>query len=431
MSDRTSYKKPELMAPAGDILSLRAAIDAGADAVYFGIASMNMRANAKNFEINEMSTISELCHQNNVKAYLALNTIIFDNEAESIEKLIIEASAAKIDAIICWDFSIIELAIKHGVNVFISTQMSVANAYSLAFLYKHFGIKRFVLARECSLADITSIKAGLKKLLLPDSASHIEIEVFAHGAMCVSVSGRCFMSQFVFNSSANRGECRQPCRREFEIRDTRDGKEFLIGQNYIMSPKDLCSLPFLEQILDTGIESLKIEGRGRSPEYVSIVTACYREFIDFYYSHRNDCDFIARLKELKKCLMEKLNSVFNRGFSSGFFFGRNIEEWSGGNGSQASHRKVHIGVVTNFFKKVMVAEVKVEASEFIKGDELMFQGTTTGVVSLRVESIEEDFKSVDRAKKNSLVGVRLSGVVRENDQVYIMLPVNELEDIRQ
>ena len=428
--EKTGLKRPELMAPAGDMISLRAALDSGADAVYFGIISMNMRANAKNFAVEDLPDVANLCHEYKAKAYLALNTIIFDHEVELAETLVKKAKEAGIDGIICWDFSVVELALKYKMKVLLSTQMSVANAHSMAFLFKNFGICRFVLARECTLEEIGSIKANLKKLLGEES-SKIEIEVFAHGAMCVSVSGRCFMSQFAFNESANRGECRQPCRREYLIKDIREGKEFLIGQDYVMSPKDLCSLPFLEKLLDVGADSLKIEGRGRSAEYVSVVTKAYKDFIDFYMDNRNRDDYYQRLEPLRKDLLEKVNSVFHRGFSDGFFFGRQISEWSGGNGSKASHRKTHVGVVTNFFKKVSVAEIKVEGRDFKVGDELMFQGVTTGVKSLKILSIEENEKPVDIARKGSVVGVKLSDIVRENDQVFMIVPVEEVKHLKQ
>ncbi len=425
-----NLKRPELMAPAGDMISLRAALDSGANAVYFGIVSMNMRANAKNFAVEDLPVVANLCHEYKAKAYLALNTIIFDHEVELAENLVNKAKEAGIDGIICWDFSVVELALKYKMKVLLSTQMSVANAHSIAFLYKNFGIRRFVLARECTLEEIASIRTNLKKLLGEES-SKIEIEVFAHGAMCVSVSGRCFMSQFAFNESANRGECRQPCRREYLIKDIREGKEFLIGQDYVMSPKDLCSLPFLEKLLDVGADSLKIEGRGRSAEYVSVVTKAYRDFIDFYMENRRKDDFFERLEPLRKELLEKVDSVFHRGFSEGFFFGRQISEWSGGNGSKASHRKTHVGVVTNFFKRVSVAEIKVEGRDFKVGDELMFQGQTTGVKTLKVLSIEENEKAVDIARKGSVVGVKLSEIVRENDQVFMIVPVEEVKHLKQ
>lgn len=429
--DKIELRRPELMAPAGDMISLRAALDSGADAVYFGIVSMNMRANAKNFAVEDLPEIARLCHESNAKAYLALNTIIFDHEADLAENLIIAASKAGIDAIICWDFSVIELALKHNMRIALSTQMSVANAHSIALLHKSFGICRFVLARECTLEEISSIRLNLKKLLGEDAASKIEIEVFAHGAMCVSVSGRCFMSQFSFGESANRGECKQPCRREYLIKEVRGDKEYLLGQNYVMSPKDLCSLPFLEKILDAGVDSLKIEGRGRSAEYVSEVTRCYRRFIDFYMENRNKPTFAEEAEALKKELIEKVDAVFNRGFSNGFFFGRQISEWSGGNGSKATHRKIHLGVVTNFYKKVSVAEIKVEGRDFNVGDELMFQGTTTGVKSLKVISIEVEGKSVSIAKKGTFVGVKLSEAVRVNDHVFMTVPIEEVEHLKQ
>ena len=422
--------KPELMAPAGDMTSLRAALDAGADAVYFGVVSMNMRASARNFAVEDLPEIAKVCHAAGARAYIALNTIIYDREIPLAETLVKAAAAAGIDAVICWDFAILELALRYHIAPFISTQMSVANSASLLFLYHQFGIRRFVLARECTLEEIISIRRRLQEAL-GDDADKIELEVFAHGAMCVSVSGRCFMSQFHFDASANRGECRQPCRREYLIKDVRDGKEFTLGQDYVMSPKDLCTLPFLDQILAAGVDSLKIEGRGRSPEYVSEVTACYRRVIDFYYGQREAADFAQQLAGLKQELMARLDAVFHRGFSDGFFFGRQITEWTGGNGSKATHRKVHVGVVTNFFKKVMVAEIKVEGAGFSAGDELMFQGSATGVINLKAESIEEAFKPVQQAARGSLVGVRLSGLVRENDQVYKMVPVEEVESLKQ
>lgn len=422
--------KPELMAPAGDMISLRAALDAGANAVYFGVVSMNMRASARNFAVEDLPEIAKVCHAAGARAYLALNTIIYDREVQLAESLVKAAAAAGIDAVICWDFAILELALRYRIEPFISTQMSVANSAALLFLYRQFGIRRFVLARECILEEIISIRSHLKEALGEESEK-IELEVFAHGAMCVSVSGRCFMSQFHFDASANRGECRQPCRREYLIKDVRDGKEFMLGQDYVMSPKDLCTLPFLDQILAAGVDSLKIEGRGRSPEYVSEVTSCYRRFIDFYYGQCGAEDFAQQLAGLKNELMARLDAVFHRGFSDGFFFGRQIAEWTGGNGSKATHRKVHVGVVTNFFKKVMVAEIKVEGAGFVAGEELMFQGSATGVINLKAESIEEAFKPAQKAERGSLVGVRLSGLVRENDQVYKMVPVEEVENARQ
>jgi putative protease len=414
------------MSPAGDFISLKAAIDAGADAIYFGIIEMNMRANARNFHLDDLPEIVKLCHENSVKAYLALNTIIFDHEVEKARVLVKSAAAAGVDAVICWDFAILEAARDYNIESFISTQMSVANSSSIEFFYKNLGINRFVLARECTLDEMVSIKRNLERKLGRE-ADNIELEVFAHGAMCVSVSGRCFMSQFHFNKSGNRGECKQPCRREYTITEERDGKSYLIGKDYVMSPKDVCSLPFLEKILEAGVvDSFKIEGRGRSPEYVSTVTSAYRQVIDFYYENRDKEGFAEELKTLKDKLYKELDSVFNRGFSDGFFFGRQIEEWTGGNGSKASHRKVQIGYVTNFYKQVGVAEIKVEGHEFKAGQELMFQGKTTGVLSQIAESIEIEGKTVEVAHQGISVGVKLSKPVKINDKVFIIVPIEEL-----
>lgn len=427
---KATLKKPELMAPAGDMISLMGALNAGADAIYFGIVSMNMRSNAKNFAAEQLDEVVKLCHDHGAKAYLALNTIIYDSEIELATKLVEKAAKAGVDAVICWDFAILEAALEHGIEPFISTQMSAANSLAIVSLYKRFGVKRFVMARECTLKELESIRSNLKALL-KDDADNIEIEIFAHGAMCVSVSGRCFMSQFHFNKSGNRGECRQPCRREFTITESRNGKSYILGQDYVMSPKDLCTLPFLEQILEAGIDSLKIEGRGRSPEYVSTVTRCYRQFIDFYHEHHTESDISEQLIQLKKRLVTELKSVFNRGFSDGFLFGRQIEDWTGGDGSQATHRKVQIGTVTNFYKKVMVAEIQVKSRGFKAGDELMFQGPQTGVISQIAISIEKHLERVEHAEQGSLVGVKLSEPVRRNDQVYMMVDVDELKNAKQ
>jgi putative protease len=416
------------MAPAGDMPSLRAALNAGADAVYFGASIFNMRSRAKNFSADQMLEIVKICHENKAKAYLTLNTIIFETELEQARSLVKLAAEADVDAIICWDFSIAEFAGDYGIPIFFSTQASVSNSASIQMLYKNFGIKRFVLARECTLEEIELIKRNLTEKGLADK---IELEVFIHGAMCVSVSGRCFLSHFHFGDSGNRGNCRQPCRREYEISEVRDGKSYLLGKDYIMSPKDLCTLPFLEKILEAGPESLKIEGRGRSPEYVSIVTGCYRQFIDFYYENCKLQDFANNLEKLKKILIKKLDSVFNRGFSDGYFMGRQIESWTGGNGSKATHRKVQIGIVTNFYKKPMVAEIKVEDNGFTANEELMFIGNTTGVAFLKAVSIEQKGRRIDIAAPGNFVGVKLDQIVRRNDRVFKMVPVEELKNVQQ
>ena len=416
--------KPEIMSPAGDWVSLRAAIDAGCDAVYFGIKGINMRAGAKNFEISNLKKITQICHKNDVKAYLALNTIVYEKEIKNIAKILTKAKAAGIDAVICWDMAVIREAKKQKIPIFISTQMSVSNSQSIIFFYETLGIKRFVLARECSIDDIKKIRKELKKTL-GVKANKVEIEVFAHGAMCVSISGRCFLSQFQFGKSANRGECIQPCRSDYKITDIEEKCSFVIGNNYVLSPKDLCALPFIEKLIEAGVDSLKIEGRNRSPEYVKAVTSAYRKAIDFYFENkgkRNKKDdkerFMKEFDALKKKLIDEVKKVYHRGFSSGFFMGKPINEWTDSYGSKAVTRKEYVGVVKNYYKKHGVAEIKVESNEFSRGDEIMFQGPTTGVFSQKASSIEINHKKVNQAVKGKCVAVKTQKLVRVNDKVY-------------
>ena len=419
MVQKNIKKKPEIMAPAGDWTSLRAAVDAGCDAVFWGAKGINMRSGAKNFSVSELSRLVKFCHKNDVKTYLALNTIIYEKELPKIKALITKAKTAGVDAVICWDLSVIKEATKQKLPVFISTQMSVSNSESIIFFHKTFGVKRFVLARECSLEDIKTIRKDLKKILGARS-SDIEIEVFAHGAMCVSISGRCFMSEYSFGRSANRGECIQPCRREYLVKDKDDGSEFILGEDYVMSPKDICTLPFIEKLIEAGVSSFKIEGRDRSPEYVGTVTSCYRKAVDHYFQNRRKKDFAKGFKELKKELLKDVERVYNRGFSSGFFLGRPIGEWTKTCGSQASTRKEYLGLIKNYYKRLKVAEVKLQTGELKKGDEIMFQGPTTGVVSQTAGSMEIEHKKVDAAEKGSLIAIKTEKPLRRNDKLYIV-----------
>lgn len=419
MKKVSKNKKPEIMSPAGDWTSLRAALDAGCDAVYFGLKGMNMRAGAGNFSAAAMQKITGLCHDSRVRAYLALNTVVYEKDITRIKKIICKAKDANIDAVICWDFAVIEEALKQDVPVYVSTQMSVSNSASILFFYKSLGIRRFVLARECTLQDIKKIAKDLRKELGAEAAD-IEIEVFAHGAMCVSISGRCFISQFQDGCSANRGECRQHCRRQYLVSEKEGGQSLIVGNNYILSPKDLCTLPFIEHLIEAGVASLKIEGRNRSPEYVAAVTAAYRKAVDFYFENRGKREFKKRFEALKKELTGGLKKVYNRGFSAGFYLGKPLNEWTDGPGSKAYEKKAYAGIVTKYYKKPGVAEVKVESNEFKVGDAIMFQGPTTGVFSQTAESIEVHHKKVERATKGRLVAVKTVKLVRANDRVYLI-----------
>jgi putative protease len=384
----------ELLSPVQDFISLRAAIDAGADAVYFGLKEFSMRAAAKNFKLYELKKVVDICHKNNIKAYLTLNTIVYENELSKIKKILKKIKQTKVDAIHAWDMSVINEALKLKIPVHLSTQASVSNSEAAKF-YKKLGIKRIILARECSLEQIKKIKKEV----------NIEIEVFIHGAMCVSVSGRCFMSEFEFKKSANRGECLQPCRREYVITDE-EGKQLKLGKNFVMSPKDLCALPIIDKLIKAKIDAFKIEGRNRSPEYVKTVTEVYREAID---------------KGYKPSLLKKLKTVYNRGFSTGFFLGiPTKEDWANVYGSKATTRKVYIGKIIHFYNKIKVAEIKIETKGLKIGDSLMIQGPTTGVYEQKLNSIEIKHKKIRQAKKGKTVAVKLNKIARKNDKVYII-----------
>lgn len=404
-------KKPELLAPIQDYTSLAAAIQNGADAVFFGVKGFNMRAGAKNFTIEDLPKISKIAHENKIKTYLAINTIVFEEEMDKIEKILKAVKKAKTDAIICWDFAIIQMAKKLKIETHISTQASIANSKTAEF-YKKLGAKRVVLARECSLEQIKEIKKNSK----------VEIEIFIHGAMCVSISGRCFLSQFLYGKSANCGQCQQPCRRKYMIKQIDGGKELELGADYILSPKDMCTLDFIEKIIDVGVDCFKIEGRNRSPEYVAIVTKSYRTIIDFIFSaKKRDDKFKEDLANLKNELFKKLETVYHRGSSSGFFLGKPINEWTKNPESRATMKKVFIGKVSNFYKKIGAAEIKIQGGPRIKiGDSVIFQGPTTGSVEEKIVSIENNHKQVKVAKKGEKVAIKIQNIVREHDQVYLL-----------
>jgi putative protease len=403
-------KVPELMAPAGNRTMLRAVVKAGANAVYFGTDQHNMRAKAKNFQADSLPEIVEYCKAKNVKTYLTINTIIYENEIDQAYELIGKAKAAGIDMIICWDLSIIQLCNKLNMPFAVSTQASVSNSSSAA-MYKKLGAKRIVLARECYLEDVKKIKEKVD----------IEIEAFIHGAMCIAVSGRCFMSHEMFGKSANRGECIQPCRREYKIIDKSTDKSMILGEDYVLSPEDLCSVEFIDKLIESGIDSFKIEGRKRSPEYAAKVVEVYRKAIDFYYENKLSDD-------TKKELLKELGEVYNRGFSTGFYFGPPGEnEYVGIYGSKATTRKEFVGRVTNYFKKPRVAEVKMETGTLSVGDKILFIGETTGVVELKIPNIIFEDRAVDKVEKGNLFTIPCEELIRPRDSVYV---VKQLDKVR-
>ena len=407
---------PELLSPAGDFISLKAAIDAGADAIYFGIKELNMRMGAKNFELKDTKKVVEQCHKNKVKAYFTLNTIIYDNEIKEINKILRKLKKEKIDAIIAWDFSIINECNKLNLPVHLSTQASISNFEALKSIKSKFkNIRRVNLARELSLNQISEIIKKIKKEKLS-----IEIETFVHGAMCVSISGRCFLSQEIFSKSANRGECLQPCRRKYIIRDAEEEHEFELGDDYVMSPKDLCAIEIIDKLTKAGINAFKIEGRNRSPEYVKVATECYREAIDAVMKDRKIKMEKHFNQELVSRLLNKLKTVYNRGFSTGFYLGKPMNEWSGVYGSKATKKKVYLGKVTNFYKNLGVAEILIESGRLKLNDSIMFHGPTTGVIEQSVKSMQKHHKEVNKAEQGERVAIKTKKLVRENDRVYLI-----------
>jgi putative protease len=406
---------PEIMSPAGNWTCLHAAVNAGCDAVYFGIENLNMRAAAKNFTVEELPEIASCCHANTVKAYLTLNTIVYEKELPLVSRILTAAKQGGIDAVICSDFAVIEEAGRQELPVYISTQLSVSNSSAITYFFTNWGVKRFVLARECSLEDIYAIRTRLSESL-GAAAKKIEIEVFAHGAMCVSVSGRCFLSEHIHGKSANRGVCLQPCRREYHVVERDKEFDLVLGHNYILSPRDLCTLPFVDKLIDAGVASLKIEGRNRNPEYVSIVTSAYRRAVDHYCSLGPS----KKYEIMKKKLVEEVKKVYNREFSSGFFLGIPVDEWTERYGSSATTTKFHVGIVKKYYNKIGVAEIQVQNNPFSTDDTIMFQGPSTGVVIQKAGSIEIDHVKITMAEKGSVIAVKTESRVKPNDRVFVV-----------
>lgn len=411
----TTYNKPELMAPAGDWTMLRTAVNAGANAVYFGVDKLNMRAKAKTVTLKNLPGIVVFCKENNVKSYLTINTIVFEEEIPELEELIIAAKNAGVDKIICWDLSVAELCSQHDYPFCISTQGSVSNSLA-ASVYKKLGAVRIVLARECSLEEIIKIRLN----------TDLEIETFIHGAMCIAVSGRCFMSHHMFGQSANRGECVQPCRREFAVYDSASGKSLIIGEDYVMSPNDLCTIEFIDKLIEAGIDSFKIEGRKRSPEYVAKTVSVYRRAIDLYFSQRDEFPQGKLTDDIKKEMLGELKQVYNRGFSSGFYFDvPSSEDYANIHGSKATKRKEYLGKVLNYFQKVKIAHVLIESGSVKENNELLIIGETTGVVQVKLKGIMRNDLLSDEAGRGDEITFAVNDLVRPRDKVYLVKEVLE------
>lgn len=406
------------MAPAGNFECLRAAIQGGADSVYFGVGHLNMRSHsANNFQPEDLSEVVRICRESGVKSYMTLNIVLYQEDLEPMRKALDAALAAGVDAIIASDMAAISYCRKIGLEVHISTQLSISNVESLRF-YSQFA-DVVVLARELNLDQVKEIyETVVRENICGPSGKLVRIEMFAHGALCMAISGKCYLSLHTYGASANRGACYQICRRGYEVTDLETGNKLNIDNKYIMSPKDLCTIDFMDRIIESGVKVFKIEGRARSAEYVKRCASCYRRAADAV------CDGTYS-PELAASLKEELSEVFNRGFWDGYYQGAYLGQWSDVYGSQATLKKVYCGKVTNWFDRIGVVEIAVESAPLHIGDRAMAIGTTTGVVEFSVEDMRVNLKSADMAGKGVRCSVAVDpslcpeGRLRRGDKIYI------------
>ncbi|HBL74952.1 MAG: collagenase [Bacteroidetes bacterium GWF2_42_66] len=413
-----SEKSIEIMAPVGSYETLMAAIQAGAGSVYFGVEQLNMRArSSNNFTLEDLKKITNIAHSAGVKTYLTVNTIIFDNEIDKLHAIIDAAKKAGVSAIIASDISAIQYARETGVEVHISTQVNITNFEAVKFYAQYADV--IVLAREMNLGRVWEISEKIEKYQIKGpSGKLVRIEMFVHGALCMAVSGKCYLSLHEMNSSANRGSCLQTCRRAYTVTDNETGAELEIDNEYIMSPKDLKTIHFLNKVLDSGVTVLKIEGRARSAEYVYMVVQCYREAVESYldgtFSPEKIHDWDERLK-----------TVFNRGFWDGYYLGQRLGEWSKNYGSQATQRKMYIGKGLNYLPNIQVAEFKMEAGSLKVGDEIYVTGPTTGIVKSKVAEIRVDLQPVQETVKGEIFSIKLEEKIRRSDKLFKIIDASE------
>ncbi|MBP6175327.1 MAG: U32 family peptidase [Fermentimonas sp.] len=412
-----SRKDYEIMAPAGSYESLMAAIQGGADSIYFGIEGLNMRSkSSNNFTIDDLHNIAKICRENNLKSYLTVNTIIYNNDMELMRKIVDAAKKANLSAIIAADVAVLMYARSIGVEVHLSTQLNITNTESLKFYAQFADV--VVLARELNLDQVAAIhKDIVEQQIKGPGGNLIQIEMFAHGALCMAVSGKCYLSLHEKDLSANRGQCNQICRRSYIVKDKTSDIELEIDNEYIMSPKDLKTIHFMNKMMDAGVRVFKIEGRARGPEYVRVVTTCYREAIESYCSDTFTQDKI-------DVWNEKLSTVFNRGFWDGYYLGQRLGEWTHRYGSGATKRKVYVGKAVKHFGNLGVTEFLVETQSVKPGDELLITGPTTGAVFITAEDIRVDFNSVEEAVKGDHFSIKTNEKIRPNDQLYKMVTAN-------
>jgi putative protease len=413
-------KDIEIMAPAGSFESLMAAIQGRADSVYFGAEQLNMRAaSSNNFTLDDLRKIASICNKKGIKSYITVNVVVFDHEIEQMHRIIDAAVESGISAVIASDLSVINYAFASGIEVHLSTQLNITNTEALKFYSQWADVA--VLARELNLNQVSYIYNSIKEQNIKGPKGDlIKIEMFAHGALCMAVSGKCYLSLHENNKSANRGECYQTCRKSYIATGKESGYELEIDNEYIMSPKDLCTIGFLDKLIASGVRVLKIEGRARSAEYVKEVTSCYDEAVRAIENGTYN-------KEKKEAWEKRLSSVFNRGFWDGYYLGQKMGEWNSNYGSSATKRKVYLGKITNYFTKLNVAEIKLENGDLIKGDTILITGPTTGVVEYNVDEIRVELLVTEKAMKGELCSIKTPDYLRRSDKVYKWVDSKEVK----
>ena len=404
-------KDIEITAPAGSYESLMAAIQGGADSVYFGAGMLNMRsASSNNFNLDDLRNIASICRDNGLKSYLTLNVVIYDQETGEMRKIVDTAAESGITAIIASDIAAIDYAFRSGIEVHLSTQLNISNAEALKFYSRYADVA--VLARELNLDQVRHIhETILEQNIRGPKGELVKIEMFVHGALCMAVSGKCYLSLHENNTSANRGICYQTCRKSYIATEKESGYQLEIDNEYIMSPKDLCTIGFIDRLLEAGVRILKIEGRARSAEYVKVVSSCYHEAVQAVIDGTYTTE---RISEWKK----RLSMVFNRGFWDGYYLGQKLGEWNTRYGSGATRRKVYLGKITNYFTKLNVAEIKLENGDLNRGDTILIIGPTTGAIEYCVDEIRVDLKETEKAARGDLCSVKVSDYLRRSDKVY-------------
>ena len=404
----------EIMAPVGSYESLTAAINAGCDSIYFGVEQLNMRSRSSiNFTTEDLEEIVRICNEKGVKAYLAINTILYDHDLALMRNIVDQAKENRVSAIIASDHAVMNYTKSAGIPVHISTQANITNIETVEF-YAHFA-DVMVLSRELSLRQVAYITNEVKRRnITGPSGDLVRIEVFAHGALCMAVSGKCYLSLHSHNASANRGACTQNCRRKYVVTDKDEGIAFEIDNEYIMSAKDLCTIGFLDKIVDSGVSILKIEGRGRSADYVDTTVRSYKEALDAIKKGNYDKEKIERW-------MDRLSEVYNRGFWDGYYLGRKMGEWNDSYGSKASVKKIFLGRGVKYFNKIKVAEFSMETSNLKVGDKILITGPTTGVIRTKVEELRIDDTCVEEVTKGFNFSVPIEEIIRPSDKLYKLI----------